>query len=125
MVAAGGNGAGPITRGGVLPVTMTICRPGSNAARMRSNGWLKALDEPIVLEDGTTLRTLQQAIAYLAKTVPKAEQNHDKVLVAADHLTRSAEQKLSDVLCPRRSAAGHQSERRGRIQPRPQRPPLE
>jgi hypothetical protein len=28
----------------------------------------------------------------LAKTVPKAEQQHEKVLVAADHLLRSAEQ---------------------------------
>ena len=45
-----------------------------------------------MLEDGTTLQTLRQAIQYLAKTVPKAEQNHEKVLVAADHLTRAAEQ---------------------------------
>jgi hypothetical protein len=36
--------------------------------------------------------TLQQAVAYLAKTVPKAERNHEKVLIAADHPTRSAEQ---------------------------------
>jgi hypothetical protein len=45
-----------------------------------------------VLDDGTTLATLQQAVAYLAKTVPKAERNHEAVLNAADHLTRSAEQ---------------------------------
>jgi hypothetical protein len=55
-------------------------------------GWSKRFDEPIVLDDGTTLTTLQQAIAYLAKTVPKAERNHEMVLIAADHLTRSAEQ---------------------------------
>jgi hypothetical protein len=54
--------------------------------------WSRRFDEPIVLDDGTTLRTLQQAIQYLAKTVPKAEQKHEKVLNAADHLTRSAEQ---------------------------------
>ena len=35
---------------------------------------------------------LAAAIAYLAKTVPKAEQDHPAVTVAADHLTRSAEQ---------------------------------
>lgn len=54
--------------------------------------WSKRFDEPIVLEDGTTLRTLQQAVAYLAKTVPRAERDHEKVLIASDHLTRSAEQ---------------------------------
>jgi hypothetical protein len=52
----------------------------------------RRFDEPIELPDGTKLTTLQQAVAYLAKTVPKAEQNDEKVLVAADHLTRSAEQ---------------------------------
>jgi hypothetical protein len=31
-------------------------------------------------------------IHYLAKTVPKAERDHEKVLTAADHLTRAAEQ---------------------------------
>jgi hypothetical protein len=55
-------------------------------------GWSKRFDEPIVLDDGTKLTTLRQAIQYLAKTVPKAEQNHETVLTAADHLTRSAEQ---------------------------------
>jgi len=59
---------------------------------MANKGWTKRFDEPIVLDDGTTLTTLQQAVAYLAKTVPKAEQNHETVLIAADHLTRSAEQ---------------------------------
>ena len=57
---------------------------------MASNNWSKRFDEPIVPEDGT-LRTLQEAVAYLAKTVPKSEQYHE-VLNAADHLTRSAEQ---------------------------------
>jgi hypothetical protein len=54
--------------------------------------WSRRFDEAIVLEDGTKLTTLRQAIQYLAKTVTKAEQNHEKVLIAADHLTRSAEQ---------------------------------
>jgi hypothetical protein len=54
--------------------------------------WSKRFDEPIVLDDGTKLTTLRQAIQYLAKTVPKAEQHHEKVLTASDHLTRSAEQ---------------------------------
>ena len=55
-------------------------------------GWLTRFDEPIVLEDGTELATLRDAIQYLAETVPKAERDHEKVLSAADHLTRSAEQ---------------------------------
>jgi hypothetical protein len=54
--------------------------------------WSKRFDEPIVLEDRTTLRTLRQAIRYLPKTVPKSEQKHEKMLNAADHLTRSVEQ---------------------------------
>jgi hypothetical protein len=54
--------------------------------------WSRRFHEPIVLEDGSTLRTLQQAIQYLAKTVPKADQKHETVTNAADHLTRSAEQ---------------------------------
>ena len=59
---------------------------------MASDGWSTPFDEPIVLDDGTKLITLRDAIKYLAKTVPKAEHNHEKVLSASDHLTRSAEQ---------------------------------
>jgi hypothetical protein len=59
---------------------------------MATKGWSTRFAEPIVLKDGTKLTTLRDAIQYLAKTVPKAEQNHEKVLIAADHLTRSAEQ---------------------------------
>jgi hypothetical protein len=59
---------------------------------MASKGWLTPFDEPIVLDDGTKLATLRDAIQYLAKTMPVPEQNHEKVLNAADHLTRSAEQ---------------------------------
>ncbi len=54
--------------------------------------WSRRFDEPIILADGTTLRTLREAIAYLVKTVPPSERKHEKVLIAADHLTRSAEQ---------------------------------
>jgi hypothetical protein len=59
---------------------------------MARDGWSKRFDDPIVLDDGTTLRTLRDAIQYLADTVPKAEQKHEKVAIAADHLIRSAEQ---------------------------------
>jgi hypothetical protein len=51
---------------------------------MAIKGWLTRFDEPIALDDGT--------IQYLARTVPEAELHHEKVLIASDHLTRSAEQ---------------------------------
>jgi len=54
--------------------------------------WSKRFEEPIKLSDGTTLRTLGDAVQYLATTVPKNEQKDEKVIVAADHLTRAAEQ---------------------------------
>src|SRR5437016_4318253 len=57
-----------------------------------NDGWSRRFDEPIVLDDGTKLTTLREAVQYLAKTVPKADRNHPKVKTAADHLTRSAEQ---------------------------------
>jgi hypothetical protein len=57
----------------------------------KTTGWSTHFDEPIVLDDGTRLTTLRDAIQYLAKTVPTAEQNHQAVLNASDHLTRSAE----------------------------------
>jgi hypothetical protein len=34
--------------------------------------WSTPFDDPIVLEDGTTLRTLRDAIKYLGKTILKA-----------------------------------------------------
>jgi hypothetical protein len=72
------------------PMSRRAFRRGSSL--MAGKGWLTRFDEPIVLDDGTTLSTLRDAIQYLARTVPKAEQNHEAVLTAADHLTRSAEQ---------------------------------
>jgi hypothetical protein len=66
--------------------------PLPTGALLEASGWSKRFAEPIVLDDGARLTTLRDAIRYLAKTVPKAEQNHETVLTAADHLTRSAEQ---------------------------------
>jgi hypothetical protein len=59
---------------------------------MANRDWSRRFDEPIVLDDGTKLITLRDAITYLGETVPKREHDHPKVLNAADHLTRSAEQ---------------------------------
>jgi hypothetical protein len=59
--------------------------------------WSRRFDEPIELPDGRKLRTLAEAIAYLAETVPKAERKHPAVVIAADHLTRAAEQNYSMI----------------------------
>jgi hypothetical protein len=72
------------------PTSRRAYRKGSS--QMASKGWLTRFDELIVLDDGTKLSTLREAVQHLSKTVPKAEQNHEAVLNAADHLTRSAEQ---------------------------------
>ena len=61
------------------------------------DGWLRRFDDPIITPDGKQLLTLRDAIQYLGKTVPKAEHDHPKVLVAADHLTRSAERNYPMV----------------------------
>jgi hypothetical protein len=54
--------------------------------------WDDRFAEPIVLEDGTKLATLRQAIAHLAKFIPKAERNLPEVLTASDIMTKAAEQ---------------------------------
>jgi len=58
---------------------------------MSGKGWSKRFDPPIVLADGTTLRTLQEAVAHLAKTVPRADWEHPAVLTAASMLTAAAD----------------------------------
>jgi len=40
---------------------------------MASKGWSRRFDDPIPLPDGGKLATLREAIAYFAKTVPKAD----------------------------------------------------
>jgi hypothetical protein len=54
--------------------------------------WDDRFAEPIVLEDGTKLATLRQAIAHLAKFIPTAERNLAEVLTASDVMTKAAEQ---------------------------------
>ena len=52
-------------------------------------------DDPITLPDGAELTTLREAIAYLARTVPKAEQAMPEVLAAAEILTHAAEREVA------------------------------
>lgn len=57
----------------------------------KKDGWSRRFDDPIYLPDGIHLTTLREAVAYLAKTVPKAQQKMPQVLTAAQMLTRAAE----------------------------------
>ena len=70
--------------------------------------WLREFDEPIQTPDGKQLRTLREAVAYLAKTVPKSERDVPAVTTAAEMLTNAAERAdRMDVLCTRGDAKGH------------------
>ena len=47
--------------------------------------------------DGTRLNTLREAVAYLAKTVPKSERDLPAVTTAAEMLTYAAEREIAWV----------------------------
>jgi hypothetical protein len=53
--------------------------------------WSRRFDEPIQLPDGRKLVTLKDAIAWLAKEVPKSEHGMKEVQAAAHCLTEAAE----------------------------------
>ena len=59
--------------------------------RYGCKGWQRRFDVPIETPDGTRLNTLREAIAYLAKIVPKSERNMPAVTTAAEMLTYAAE----------------------------------
>ena len=59
-----------------------------------AKGWSRRFDDPIPLPDGIELSTLREAVAYLARTVPKAEQAMPEVLTAAETLTHAAEREV-------------------------------
>ena len=56
-----------------------------------ASGWSRKFDAPIILPNGKKLVTLNDAIDYLGKSVPKAEHQNRKVLIAATSLTNAAE----------------------------------
>jgi hypothetical protein len=53
--------------------------------------WSRRFEEPIELPDGRKLKTLVEAMAWLAKEIPKSEHKMDKVQTAAHCVTRAAE----------------------------------
>jgi hypothetical protein len=53
--------------------------------------WSRPFEEPIELPDGRKLKTLAEAMAWLAKEIPKSEHKMEKVQTAAHCVTRAAE----------------------------------
>jgi hypothetical protein len=53
--------------------------------------WSRRFDPPITLPNGRKLVTLQDAIAWLAKEVPKSEHDMKQVQAAAHCVTEAAE----------------------------------
>jgi hypothetical protein len=62
---------------------------------MAENGWQREFGHPIEAPDGTRLNTLREAVAYLAKTVPKSERDMPAVTAAAEMLTYAAEREIA------------------------------
>jgi len=68
---------------------------------VEERGWQRKFDDPIELPDGTRLNTLREAVAYLAKTVPKSERDMPAVATAAEMLTYAAEREMAWVFLAR------------------------
>jgi hypothetical protein len=68
---------------------------------MDDKGWQRKFDNSIDLPDGTRLNTLREAVAYLAKTVPKSERTMTAVTTAAEMLTYAAEREIAWVFLAR------------------------
>lgn len=63
--------------------------------------WSRKFEDPIETPDGKRLNTLREAVAYLAKTVPKSERNMPAVTTAAEMLTNAAEREIAWVFLAR------------------------
>jgi hypothetical protein len=68
---------------------------------MVDQGWQREFDDPIETPDGARLNTLREAVAYLAKTVPKSERDMPAVTMAAEMLTYAAEREVAWVFLAR------------------------
>jgi hypothetical protein len=56
-----------------------------------THNWQRTFEEPIELPDGRKLRTLADAIAWMAKEIPKSEYGMKQVQAAAHCVTEAAE----------------------------------
>jgi len=75
---------------------------------MPDQSWKSKFDEPVELPDGRKLRTLAEAIVWLAKEIPKSEHGLKSVQAAAHCITRAAEKQRSNDLRAGGNAAGDQ-----------------
>jgi hypothetical protein len=73
-----------------------------------ADGWQQTFDEPLELPDGRKLRTLADAIAWMAKEIPKSERGMKQVQAAAHCVTEAAENWRPNDLRAHRHDAGHQ-----------------
>jgi hypothetical protein len=71
--------------------------------------WSRRFEEPIELPDSRKLRTLAEAMVWLAKEIPKSEHKMEKVQTAAHLVTRAAEHGGPTDLRPDGNAAGDPS----------------
>src|ERR1700693_1477119 len=62
--------------------------------------WSRRFDEPIVLPNGKKLVTLKDAIAWLAKEIPKSDQGMKQVQAVARCVTEAAANN-GPVICAR------------------------
>jgi hypothetical protein len=83
--------------------------------------WSLEFDDPIEAPDGTRLNTLREAVAYLAKTVPKSERDVPAVTTAAEMLTYAAEREPAWMFLARMATlqAIHRHEKSGSLTPAP------
>ncbi len=59
--------------------------------RPKAIGWQRRFDDTLELPDGGRISTLQDAIAYLAGSIPNSEHTMQKVQAAAHCITEAAE----------------------------------
>jgi len=71
--------------------------------------WSRRFEEPIELPDGRKLRTLAEAMAWLAKEIPKSEHKMEKVQAAAHLVTAGCRARRADDLRADGNAAGDPS----------------
>jgi hypothetical protein len=78
--------------------------------------WSRRFNEPLELPDGKKLRTLKEAIAWLAKDIPRSEHTMPKVQAAARMVTDAAENNGPMIFADRHDA-GHQPAPAKRVRP--------
>jgi hypothetical protein len=78
-----------------------------------ATNWARKFDDPVTLPDGRKLTRLKEAMAWLAKEIPKSEHGMKEVQAAAHCVTEAAENNgLMDFARMGMMQAIHRHERR-------------